>query len=98
MNPYEARKLARRLHEDSARRIETILVRLAAEGTLSEDKYRAERALADDLASVVAGGLVAVDLTRQYVGEKMLPAVEGWSWFDWTQRAEAALARHKAAF
>lgn len=24
----------------------------------------------------------AIRLTREYVGEPMLPAVEGWSWFD----------------
>ena len=24
----------------------------------------------------------AIRLTREYVGERMLPAVEGWSWFD----------------
>jgi hypothetical protein len=34
MNPYESRKLAKRIHEDRARRIESILVRLAANGDL----------------------------------------------------------------
>ena len=24
----------------------------------------------------------AIRLTREYVGERMLPAVEGWSWFE----------------
>jgi hypothetical protein len=35
VNPYESRRLARRIHTDRARRIELLLVRLAAEGTLS---------------------------------------------------------------
>ena len=56
-----------------------------------------ERALADDLAADLAAGLVAIDLTRQYVGEEVLPAIEGWSWFDWVQRADAALARYREA-
>jgi hypothetical protein len=34
VNPYEGRKLARRLHEDRAKRIETILIRLASNGVL----------------------------------------------------------------
>ncbi|MGW3511195.1 hypothetical protein [Streptomyces sp. NPDC000994] len=47
-----------------------------------EAKQRAEQAeaAAADLAQ-------ALRLTREYVGEDMLPAVEGWSWFD-------ALRRH----
>lgn len=36
MNPAQIRRLARRLHEDRSRRIETLLVRLTAEGTLSD--------------------------------------------------------------
>ena len=48
----------------------------------------------DDPARLIAAGLVAFDLTRQYVGEDLVPAIEGWSWFDWCQRAEEWLARH----
>jgi hypothetical protein len=36
MNPYQARKLAKIIHKDRARRIETILVRLTANGDLAE--------------------------------------------------------------
>jgi hypothetical protein len=30
-------------------------------------------------------GIEAFRLTREYVGEKTLPEVKGWSWFDWVQ-------------
>jgi len=33
----------------------------------------------------------ALRLTREYVGEDMLPALPGWSWFDATERANAIL-------
>ena len=45
----------------------------------------------DAAHAVIAGGIVAMQLTREYVGVDVLPAIEGWSWFDWTKRAEAAL-------
>jgi len=48
----------------------------------------------DDPARLIAAGLVAFDFTRQYVGEDVLPAIEGWSWFDWCQRAEEWMVRH----
>jgi hypothetical protein len=44
------------------------------------------------LRQTIANGVVAMRLTREYVGEETLPAIEGWSWFDWTKEAEAALA------
>lgn len=44
------------------------------------------------LEALVADGIEAMRLTREYVGEKVLPEIEGWSWYDWTKRAEAALA------
>lgn len=33
----------------------------------------------------------ALRLTREYVGEHQLPAVEGWSWFDAVTAIDAAL-------
>lgn len=42
---------------------------------------------------IVSEGIEAVRLTREYVGEEVLPEIEGWSWYDWIQKAEAALAR-----
>jgi hypothetical protein len=36
-------------------------------------------------------GIEAVRLTREYVHAKMLPAVEGWSWFDFVVKAQKAL-------
>jgi hypothetical protein len=33
----------------------------------------------------------AFRLTREYVGEDLLPPTEGWSWFDWCKAALYAL-------
>jgi hypothetical protein len=41
----------------------------------------------DRLRALIADGVEAFRLTREYLGDDALPAVEGWSWFDWTQRA-----------
>lgn len=46
--------------------------------TVGEARHRAENAVAE-LAQ-------AIRLTREYVGEEMLPAVEGWSWYDALRR------------
>lgn len=46
-----------------------------------------------DWPTLVAHGLVAFQLTREYVGEEVLPALPGWSWFDWSEKANAALAQ-----
>jgi hypothetical protein len=43
------------------------------------------------MEALVAEGIEAVRLTREYVGEEVLPEIEGWSWYDWTQKAKAAL-------
>jgi hypothetical protein len=45
----------------------------------------------EDLRRLVWDGIQAFRLTREYVGEDVLPAIEGWSWFDWCERAERAL-------
>jgi hypothetical protein len=45
----------------------------------------------DDLRALVEQGIEALRLTREYVGEDVLPATPGWSWFDWTERAREAL-------
>lgn len=37
----------------------------------------------------------AFRLTREYVGETTLPAIEGWSWFDATAVLEEAIASAK---
>ena len=41
--------------------------------------------------ALLAEGIEAFRLTREYVGEDTLPALPGWSWFDWTEKARAAL-------
>ena len=43
------------------------------------------------LYEVIADGIEAFRLTREYVGEDMLPVVEGWSWFDWCEKARRAV-------
>jgi len=43
------------------------------------------------LREVVRGGIEAMRLTRDYVGPDLLPEAPGWSWFDWTTIARAAL-------
>ena len=45
-----------------------------------------------ELRELIARGIEAMRLTRDYVGEGTLPALDGWSWYDWTREAEAALA------
>ena len=39
--------------------------------------------------------LEALRLTREYVGEGTLPAIEGWAWFDATIVLENAIAGAK---
>lgn len=41
------------------------------------------------LEQLVLDGVEAFRLTRDYVGEEALPAMPGWSWFDWCERARA---------
>ena len=47
----------------------------------------------DALRALVADGIEAIRLTREYVDPtgELLPPLPGWSWFDWTERARAAL-------
>ena len=42
---------------------------------------------------LIRDGIEAFRLTREYVGEDTLPAIEGWSWFDWCEKAREHLAR-----
>lgn len=48
------------------------------------------------LRDVIAEGIEAFRLTREYVGEDTLPAIEGWSWFDWCEKARAILSQGAA--
>jgi hypothetical protein len=54
--------------------------------TLRASKTAAEQ----DWRSIAAQLAEAIRLTREYVGENMLPAVPGWSWYDAMQRFEQA--------
>ena len=63
-------------------------------GVVEDVQDRIERAEMAD--QIIAGGLVAFQLTREYVGEGLLPEIAGWSWFDWCSRAERWLAADAA--
>jgi len=43
------------------------------------------------LNAALAEGIEAFRLTREYVGESLLPRIEGWSWFDWCEKAAALI-------
>jgi hypothetical protein len=52
-----------------------------------------------ELRTLVAEGIEVIRLTREYVDgtapdstDGLLPALPGWPWFDWMQKARAALA------
>lgn len=60
-------------------------------GPSGSDFRRAEAAEA-----MLRGGIEAMRLTREYVGEDVLPAVRGWSWFDWSTRAAALVGEQTA--
>jgi len=45
------------------------------------------------LNAALAEGIEAFRLTREYVGESLLPRIEGWSWFDWCEKAAALIER-----
>lgn len=40
-----------------------------------------------DARSLLAQGVEAVRLTREFVGPDVLPALPGWSWFEWSNAA-----------
>jgi hypothetical protein len=44
-----------------------------------------------ELEDALAKCLVAFQLTREYVGEDVLPELPGWSWFDAVQNADRVL-------
>lgn len=56
-----------------------------------EPATAASQPVTASMEALVAEGIEAVRLTREYVGEEVLPEIEGWSWYDWTQKAKAAL-------
>jgi hypothetical protein len=59
------------------------------------DEYVANARLiaqAPALYEALAFAVEAVRLTREYVGEELLPALPGWTWFDACENARAVLA------
>ncbi|KKM65387.1 hypothetical protein LCGC14_1491870 [marine sediment metagenome] len=45
----------------------------------------------EELRKACKAALDGFHFTREYVGEEMLPAIEGWSWYDAVTKLEAAL-------
>ena len=60
------------------------------DGPLSYDDICAAYTIAtnraDDAETAIAGLAQALRLTREYVGEELLPATDGWSWYDALRR------------
>lgn len=54
-------------------------------GRVTDVALEQERALSDQLAQ-------ALRLTQEYVGNELLPALPGWSWFDALEAYKAARA------
>jgi hypothetical protein len=38
--------------------------------------------MSEDETTLLSGALRALCLTRDYVGEQLLPAIDGWDWYD----------------
>lgn len=53
-------------------------------------------AAAPDLLEACEKALEAIHFTREYVGYQMLPAIEGWSWYDATKLLETTIARARS--
>jgi predicted transcriptional regulator len=49
-----------------------------------------------DLRKLIEEGIEAFRLTREYVfgaeADEAMPAVPGWAWFDWCEKARRAVA------
>ena len=62
---------------------------------VSKEQSHTEAAeeVSERLRTCINGGIAAFRLTREYVGEDVLPAQPGWSWFDWTQHALTTIRR-----
>lgn len=45
----------------------------------------------DKLRQLLEEGIEAFRLTREFLGEDALPAVKGWSWFDWCEKVRSIL-------
>lgn len=55
--------------------------------TVYETTWRERNEAEEDAARLA----IAIDLTRQYVGADVLPAIAGWSWFDAIEAHNARL-------
>jgi hypothetical protein len=64
------------------------------EAVLKEQAHtEAAEEVSERLRNFIGGGIEAFRHTREYVGEDVLPAIEGWSWFDWTEKAHTIIRR-----
>jgi uncharacterized circularly permuted ATP-grasp superfamily protein len=58
-----------------------------------QEHTEAAESVSEKLRTFIAQGITAFHHTREYVGEDVLPAQPGWSWFDWTERAHTIIRR-----
>jgi len=63
----------------------------AASKVLAHQQLDLTEARVAELEGALAEGIEAFRLTREYVGESLLPRIEGWSWFDWCEKAAALI-------
>lgn len=75
---------------------DALAIALESHGALRVQRDAALSRVAE-LTQLLGGVLVAFQLTREYVGEDVLPAIEGWSWFDCVRAIEAALASEETS-
>jgi len=61
--------------------------KLRVEAATFKQVARFHAARVAELEGALAEGIEAFRLTREYAGESLLPRIEGWSWFDWCEKA-----------
>lgn len=79
-------KVEEALNEVTAWETERNAERIQAD--LDEAQYDALELALGTARELIAAGVVAFRLTRDYVGHLILPEAPGWSWFDWVELAE----------
>ena len=92
-----ARSLYEQISEDFVNgKIDRLTMRQRAEAAEADNRAMQQEAdemeaRVAELEGAVAEGIEAFRLTREYAGESLLPRIEGWSWFDWCEKAAALM-------
>jgi len=85
------------IHEEQAAELQERLNAAIEASSIAETGRLNAEAERDRLAALVADGIEAFRITREYVGEGLLPEHDGWAWYDWTQRAAALTPTNEGA-